>query len=410
MIKVKLRQKPISGNRQALYLDFYPPIIDPQTGSKTRRQFLSLYLFDEIEHVEEMYKDDNGKPQKRIIPVLDKKGEQKKVKLNPIDKQHNKETLQIAESIRQKKDNEVNKPEIYTGFESEQLNIKKRGERSFIEYFKQLADKRKASNHDNWDSAYNYLIGFTGGDLKFSDLNERFCNDFREYLLTSPSKKSKSKALSQNSAVSYFNKFKAALKQAYKDNLLTSDLNSKIETIKTTETQIEFLTMEELQTLAKTDCPNPLLKSAALFSALTSMAFKEIQNLVWGEVQYSEEMGYYIPHTRQKTGGNNYLPISELAFNLLGERGKPTDKVFDGINDRDRYYWFQLWVAKAGITKKINFHCLRHTFATLQLSKGTDIYTVSKMLGHSNIRTTQIYAKVINQTKRDAAEKIKLDV
>ena len=104
------------------------------------------------------------------------------------------------------------------------------------------------------------------------------------------------------------------------------------------------------------------------------------------------------------------MPISEQAFSLLGERGKPTNKVFDGLNDRDRYYWFQLWISKAGITKQINFHGLRHTFATLQLSKGTDIYTVSKMLGHSNVRTTQIYAKVINQTKRDAADKIKLDL
>lgn len=410
MIKVKLRQKPISGNRQALYLDFYPPIIDPETGEQTRRQFLSLYLFDEIEHIEERYNDSNGKPQKRIVPVLDKKDQPKKVKLNPIDKQHNKETLQIAEQIRQKKDNEVNKPEIYTGHEKEQLRVKERGERSFVEYFKQLADKRKTSNHDNWISAYNYLLAFTGGKLKFTDVTETFCNEFREYLLSSPSIKSKAKSLSQNSAVSYFNKVKAALKQAHKDGHISNDLNAKIDTIKTTETKIEFLTMEELQTLAKTDCPNPLLKNAALFSAMTGMAFKEIQNLVWGEVAYSEEMGHYIPHTRQKTGGNNYLPISEQAFGLLGERGKPTDKVFDGLNDRDRYYWFQLWVAKAGITKDINFHGLRHTFATLQLSKGTDIYTVSKMLGHTNIKTTQIYAKVINQTKRNAADKIKLDL
>lgn len=410
MIKVKLRQKPISDNRQALYLDFYPPITDTETGQKTRREFLSLYLFDEIEHTEERYNDSNGKPQKRIVPVMDKKGEPKKVKLNPIDKQHNKETLQIADQIRQKKDNELNKPEIYTGYEKEQLKIKERGEQSFVEYFKQLSDKRKASNHDNWVSAYNYLLAYTGGKLKFSEIDERFCNNFKEYLLTSPSNRSKTKTLSQNSAVSYFNKVKAALKQAYKDGLIGTDLNAKIETIKSTETKIEFLTMEELQTLAKTDCPNPMLKNAALFSALTGMAFKEIQNLVWAEVEYSEEMGFYIPHTRQKTGGNNYLPISEQAFSLLGERGKPTDKVFDGLNDRDRYYWFQLWISKAGITKQINFHGLRHTFATLQLSKGTDIYTVSKMLGHSNVRTTQIYAKVINQTKRDAADKIKLDL
>lgn len=410
MIKVKLRQKPISGNRQALYLDFYPPVINPETGEKTRREFLSLYINDEIEHKEERYNDDNGKPQKRIVPVLDKRGEPKKVKLNPINKEHNKVTLRIAEQIRQKKDNEVNKPEIYTGYEKEQLKIKERGERSFVEYFKELADKRKTSNHDNWVSAYNYLVAYTGGKLKFSSVTETFCNEFKEYLLSSPSIKSKTKSLSQNSAVSYFNKVKAALKQAYKEGYIANDLNAKIDTIKTTETKMQFLTMEELNILAKTDCPNSILRSAALFSALTGMAYKEMENLVWKDVQYSEEMGYYIPYTRQKTGGNNYLPISQQAFNLLGERKDALDKVFEGLNNRDRYYWFQIWVAKAGITKDINFHGLRHTFATLQLSKGTDIYTVSKMLGHTNVKTTQIYAKVINQTKRDAADKIKLDI
>ena len=67
------------------------------------------------------------------------------------------------------------------------------------------------------------------------------------------------------------------------------------------------------------------------------------------------------------------------------------------------------WVAKAGINKNITFHCFRHTFATLQLSSGTDIYTVSKMLGHTNVKTTQVYAKVIDEKKNKAAEAIKLN-
>jgi integrase len=410
MIKVKLRQRPITDNRQALYLDFYPAIIDPDSGDKTRREFLNLYLFDEIEHEIQNYADGNGKPQRRIVPVLDKKGQPKKIKLNPIDKQHNKETQQTAKQIRQKRDNAVNKPEIYTGFEKEQLKIKEKGERSFVEYFKSLVDKRKGSNSDNWTSAYNYLLKFTGGKLKFSEVNERWCNDFGEYLLTSPSIKTKTQSISQNSAVSYFNKLKAALKQAYKDGYLSADINAKVDTIKATETKINFLTLEELQTLAKTECKNPVLKSAALFSAMTGMAFKEIQNLVWGEVEHSAEMGYFIPHRRQKTGGNNYLNISEQAFSLMGERKANNDKVFEGLNDQDRFYYFQIWIASAGIKKDINFHGLRHTFATLQLSMGTDIYTVSKMLDHKNVRTTQVYAKVINQTKREAADKIKLDL
>ncbi len=103
IIKVTLRQKPISGNRQSLYLDFYPAIKNPDTGELTRREFLRLYLFDKSK--------------------------------NPIDKQHNKDTLQLAEQIRQKKESRLNKPEIYTGYEKEQLKIKEQGEQNFVTYF-----------------------------------------------------------------------------------------------------------------------------------------------------------------------------------------------------------------------------------------------------------------------------------
>lgn len=378
-IKVKLREKAISGNRQSLYLDFYPAIPHPETGEPTRREFLGLYLFDKAK--------------------------------NPIDKQHNKETLQLAEQIRQKRENHLNKPEIYTGYELEQKRIKERGEQNFVAYFKTLADKRKASNHDNWVSAYNYLETFTKGNLKFADLNEKFCNEFKEYLLTTKSNKSSKTTLAQNSAVSYFNKLKATLKQAYKDGYLTTDLNAKIEPIKQAETRRNFLTIEELNSLVKTECNNPLLKRAALFSALTGLRFSDIKNLVWGELEYIEGNGYFIQFKQQKTKGVEVLPISEQAYSLLGERKEPTDKVFEGLtySAYENKHLYQ-WIGAAGITKDITFHCFRHTFATLQLSKGTDIYTVSKMLGHRELKTTQIYAKIIDQTKREAADKIKLDL
>lgn len=377
-IKVKLREKKISGNRQSLYLDFYPAIPHPETGEPTRREFLGLYLFDKAK--------------------------------NPIDKQHNKETLQLAEQIRQKRENHLNKPEIYTGYEKEQLKIKERGEQNFVEYFKSLANKRKASSHDNWVSAYNYLETFTNGNLKFADLNEKFCNDFKEYLLTTKSNKSSKTTLAQNSAVSYFNKLKATLKQAYKDGYLQSDLNAKIEPVKQAETRRNFLTIEELNSLVKTECNNPLLKRAALFSALTGLRFSDIKNLVWGELEYIENNGYFIQFKQQKTKGVEVLPISEQAYSLLGERKEPTDKVFEGLtySAYENKHLYQ-WIGAAGITKDITFHCFRHTFATLQLSKGTDIYTVSKMLGHRELKTTQIYAKIIDQTKREAADKIQLD-
>jgi len=152
------------------------------------------------------------------------------------------------------------------------------------------------------------------------------------------------------------------------------------------------------------------LKRAALFSALTGLRFSDIEKLVWGELEYIEGNGYFIQFKQKKTKGVEMMPISEQAYSLLGERKEPTDKVFEGLtySAYSNKHLYQ-WIGGAGITKDITFHCFRHTFATLQLSKGTDIYTVSKMLGHRELKTTQIYAKIIDQTKRDAADKIKLD-
>jgi site-specific recombinase XerD len=96
----------------------------------------------------------------------------------------------------------------------------------------------------------------------------------------------------------------------------------------------------------------------------------------------------------------------------LGERKQSLEKVFsliEATNQRENRFLAK-WVLDAGISKKITFHCFRHTFATLQLSMGTDIYTVSKMLGHKDLNTTQIYAKIIDETKRTASNRIKLEM
>ncbi len=388
--KVKLRQKKISKGRQSLYLDFYPAIPHPETGKPTRREFLGLYIFDDTK--------------------TDKHGNIKKVSINPIDKQHNIETLKIAESIRQKRENFLNKPEIYSQYEKEQLRIKEQGERCFIEYFRMLTDKRKESNRNSWLSALKHLESFSNGKLKFADLNESKIEDFKEYLLTTKSNKSDKTTLSQNSAVSYFNKLKAALKQAYKDGILQTDLNSRIEPIRTAETRREYLTIEELNRLVKTPCNNELLKRAALFSALTGLRFSDIKKLVWGEIEFIEGQGYFLNFDQKKTKGVEVLPISEQAFNLCGTPGEPTGNVFEGLeySAYQNKHLYQ-WVGAAGITKDITFHCFRHTFATLQLFNGTDIYTVSKMLGHKDLKTTQVYAKIVDEAKRKAANKIHLN-
>jgi integrase len=383
-IKVTLRQKAISKGRKSLYLDFYPAILNPETGNYTRREFLGYYII--------------AKPK------------------TAIDKQTNKDIVATAESIMRKRQENLSKPEVYSQLEKDILKQKELGEMCFVEYFTTLANKRKNSNHDNWVSSLQYIKDYTGGSVKFENLNEKYLEEYKEYLLNTNSKKSDKSKLSQNSAHSYFNKVKAALKQAYVDGILKTDLNAKIKPIKTAETRREYLTLEELNTLVKTPCNYELIKRAALFSALTGLRHSDIKKMKWSELEFIKGEGYVLKYKQQKTKGIEDLPISEQAYSFTGGSKNPKDMpqnetVFEGLkySAYNNKYLYK-WLGAAGITKDITFHCFRHTWATLQLLEGTDIYTVSKMLGHKDLKTTQIYAKIVDVTKRKASNRITLDL
>lgn len=188
------------------------------------------------------------------------------------------------------------------------------------------------------------------------------------------------------------------------------DLNKKADGIELEETRREYLTLDELQRLYETDCEIPLLKQAAMFSAFTGLRHGDVVSLTWDMIQ-RDNSGWVIRFTQRKTKGVEDMPISDEAVEFLGERGDDAQIIFEAITKyTDDWYNRRLkkWIEAAGITKKITFHCFRHTFATLLLAQGTDIYTVSKMLGHRSVKTTQTYTKVVDRLKRDAANKITL--
>lgn len=379
MIKVTVRNKPLTDKRKlSLYLDFYPAIL--KDGKETRREFIKTYIY--------------AKP----------KSDQ--------EKQHNREKLSFAEALRLRRENEVNKPEIYASHEKELLRRQEIASRSFKEYFLRLAKKRKTSNYKVWLTSIDYLNTFHANEITFKDLTVPFVESFRDYLLVAPSIRSKTSKISRNTASSYYLKFKAALKQAYKDGFIESDLGSRVEAIKVEDSNREFLTIEELNSLVHTTCVDPLMKKAALFSALTGLRFSDIKALRVGQI-IKTQLGYHLEFTQQKTGKFERQPISEQAFKLLGlQNGTNKD---DLVFDRLKYSAYNnkflaQWIGAAGITKNITFHNFRHTFATLQLHYGTDIYTVSKLLGHKSLKTTQIYTKVLDQAKQDAVNKIKIDL
>lgn len=407
--KVTLRKKPISGNRESLYLDFYPAIKNQKTGRTTRREFLNMFLHSEFEYEEQKYTDNKGKEQTRIIPATTKGGKEKVRRLDVFERQHNKNIQDIAEGIKIRRENELNKPLVYSELEREKLKSIETSEGSFIEYFKSVADQKSGSDHENWIRVYKCFKEFAKTDISFRDLDEKICNEFREHLLNLKAYKGES-TITQNSASTYFVKFKNGVRQAFEDKKIPVNISLNLKTIPLINTQRNFLTLDELNKLVKTNCEDPLMKRAALFSALTGLRKSDILNLLWENVEIIDEQ-HALRFRQQKTKEPLTLFISEQAYDLMGEAGDPKDKVFKGLQ-LDSYHIRHIyrWLGEAGISKRISFHCFRHTFATLQLSLGTDIYTVSKLLGHQDVKTTQIYAKVVDKLKQDAANRIKLDL
>jgi integrase len=362
-MKVTLRERKKNG-KISFYLDYY-------TKDNRKNEYLKLYLT-----------------------------------INPktkTEKALNKKTRELAENIWAKRQIEIQQG--YYGF-----NDIEKLKGSFTTYITALAEKKNTSsgNYGNWYSMLKHFKAYRPNDISFQNIDKPFVEDFKEYLNTKAIGKAE-KRLSQNSKYSYFGKFKAALKQAVTDGILKGNPANGVTHFRQGESQREFLTLEELQKVADTDCELPQLKKAFLFSTLTGIRWSDIEKMKWSEIQHSNEMGYYIRFVQKKTKGAETLPIPEQAVELLGERKEDSDIVLPGLNYSA---WtnlkLQQWMMKAGISKTITFHCARHTYATLQLTLGTDIYTVSKLLGHKELRTTQIYAKVIDDKKREASNRIKL--
>jgi integrase len=321
-----------------------------------------------------------------------------------IEKDQNKKILELANSIKSKRELEIKNGQY--GFAPD-FKVKA----VFLDYFIEEVKKRADSkgNSGNWKSAQVHLTNYLNADyhpgLTFSEIDLRFCNGFKAYL----HEKAKAKSgapLSSASQNSYYAKLKACLKQAVKERVIHNNPSEGIVLPRIVSHKREYLTHEELQRLAKAECRYDVLKRAFLFSCLTGLRWSDIQKLTWREVQEFGE-GWRVVFHQQKTKGLQYLDISKQARDLLGDAGRSDERVFVGL----RYSTYMntalgQWMLRAGITKNITFHCGRHTYAVLQLNFGTDIFTLSKMLGHQEIKTTMIYSQIMDQKRIEAANRI----
>lgn len=362
--KVTVRKRPISNGQTSLYLDFYPAIRNPKTGKLSRREYLGLYIYT-----------------------------------NPTDgfqQEYNKSMIQKAEIIKCRRTEAIINEEY--GFLD-----KSKSKESFLDYFKKCMVERGSTQ--NWSTTFTHFKNYTNGECRFCDLTVPFCQGFLDYLMSDACSHN-GKNMMATTANNNLVKLKCVLSTAFEDGLLRENIAKKLVRVKAHGNKRNFLTKEELVKLSQTPCNSDVLRRAGLFSCLTGLRLSDCIRLRWENIVKLADGGWAMDIITKKTSTAAILPISDEALQLCGDRSEGI--VFKGLTPGLVACHLKSWIAAAGITKHITFHCFRHTFATLQLAGGTDLYTVSKLMTHSNIATTQIYAEVIDELKRDAAGRITL--
>ena len=361
---VTLRTRPLKNGMLSYYLDYYPGYRDQETMKTIRHEGLNIYIY--------------ANPK------------------NERERNFNATMSEKAEAIRCKRfESIVN--DRYDFFDRHKV------EAYFLEYY-----RKQLRKHDQkWEFVYHHFYNFVHGKCTFEEIDIDLCNKFREYLLNAKQLRRDGR-ISKNSASGYWSTFRGLLKILYRNRLIKTNINDFLDKIETEDTPKDYLSVEELYKLAETPCKKPILKTAALFSCLTSLRISDILSLQWHEIIDFAAGGKCVHTITQKTKTEDIIPISDEALQLIGYSPEKTGLVFKGLKRSWTQQPMKEWIREAGITKNITFHSYRRTYATLQGAAGTDIRTIQSNMAHKSITTTQRYMKVVDSNKREASNRISL--
>ena len=363
---VRLREKELANGVRSLYLDIY-------VNGKRSYEFLKLYLIPET---------------------------------NPQAKVQNENTMRAANTIKLNRILEIinNKAGLKNTSIRAKMLLK-----DWMETFRQaqeqkgVKDQKLIRNTVHALTAYNINVAMRDVNRDYIiGLTNFLRNDYR-----SP----RGKKLKDYSVINYLGCLRNALNMAVREDVIADNPIMKLsaqDKVKAPESQREFLTIEEVQQLEATDSPYPHIKQAFLFACYTGLRCSDVRSITWGKIVKDGEK-YRLHTVMFKTKRPFYIPLSKKAMQWMPERGDKTDDdlIFENIPVQvNTKLYLQPWLDKAGITKPITFHCSRHTFGTMMLTLGADIYTTSKLMGHTKVEITQIYAKIINKKKDDAVSLI----
>lgn len=366
---VTIRFKELANGNQSIYLDIY------QDG-KRKYEFLKLYLVPE-----------KGRDRTEA-------------------RRKNAETMAVVNVIKAQRVLDIKNG--MAGLETNRSKMK------LFEVIDIFAEKKKKSTISDSDPngilkiLKKHLLLYKGEQVQMKDIDKDFCKGFMQYLRNYRMRRQSNEHLHINSCIVYYKCLCKVLKVAVEEGIIKHNPAQDIpndDLPKGIETEREFLSIDEVKKLAETECRFPLVKNAFLFSCFCGLRISDIRKLRWSQIETYTEDGeekHRLTLRMTKTKKNITYQLSKEAIKWLPDKGED-DVIFKGLVQQSCLcYTIKDWVEAAGIKKKITFHCARHTFATMMLTLGADIYTTSKLLGHSDIATTEIYAKIIDKKKDEA--------
>lgn len=247
-------------------------------------------------------------------------------------------------------------------------------------------------------------------NIAVKDVGKDFCVGFADYLINEAvvNHPNCNKRLTSNTQRSYFDHLTTVFNYAVQNDIIDINPTTKVPSHLKPKLQREvreYLVVDELERLIRTPCKKEELKRMFLFSCFTGLRASDVTGLRWGEIVEDDNGGLEVCKIMKKTAQRVTVPLSKPAMNFLPIKKEGTsqfDYVYSLRDIRNMTSHIVEWAKDAGIKKHVTFHVARHTFATLVLTQGADIYTVSKLLGHSDVSVTQRYAKVIDKKKTEA--------
>ena len=363
---VRLREKELANGVRSLYLDIY-------VNGKRSYEFLKLYLIPET---------------------------------NPQAKVQNENTMRAANTIKLNRILEITNNKA--GLKNTSIRAKMLL-KDWMETFRQAQEQKGVKDQKLIHNTVHALTAYNI-NVAMRDVNRDYIIGLTNFL-RNDYRSPRGKKLKDYSVINYLGCLRNALNMAVREDVIADNPIMKLsaqDKVKAPESQREYLTVEEVQQLEATDSPYPHIKQAFLFACYTGLRCSDVRSITWGKIVKDGEK-YRLHTVMFKTKRPFYIPLSKKAMQWMPERGDKTDEdlIFETIPVKvNTKLYLQPWLDKAGITKPITFHCSRHTFGTMMLTLGADIYTTSKLMGHTKVEVTQIYAKIINKKKDDAVSLI----